>query len=99
MFKRLKLIYENSKLKEENKKIKEENELNREDIENFALQRYKAKILAEDTIKQLNLLQEIEHKGYSEEDKKKNRNIIINNLRKQNIDIIKELSRNFEAHR
>lgn len=92
MFKRLKLIIENNQLKQKNKILQEENRLNRNDIENLEFKKFKARMLANETLHQLNLLQDIDHRGYSQEEKQKNRNVIINNLRKQNINIIKELA-------
>ncbi len=58
-----------------------------------------AKLLAEHTISQLNKLEAIDHSGNSEESKKKSRNIVINDLRKQNINIINELSNKFGSDR
>ena len=81
-----------SELDQENKALYEENKDLRNENQELRLQNYHSKALAEDTLSLLNLLQEIDNKGNSEETKKKNRNIIINNLRKQNIDIIKELA-------
>ena len=78
-------------LDEENKALYEENKELRIENEDLKLQNYHSKILAEDTLNLLNLLQEIDNKGNSEGTKKKDRNIIINNLRKRNINIIKEL--------
>ena len=79
-------------LDKENKALYEENKELRIEKEDLKLQNYHSKILAEDTLNLLNLLQEIDNKGNSEETKRKDRNMIINNLRKRNIDIIKELA-------
>ena len=81
-------------LTEENKTLYEENKELRNEKEDLELQKYHSKILAQDTLELLDILQDIEEQGNSEETKRKNRNIIINNLRKRNIDIIKELATN-----
>ncbi len=81
----------NSNLDQENKVLYEENKALRDENEELKLQNYHSKILAEDTLELLNLLQEIDRKGNSEESKIKERNVILNNLRKRNINIIKEL--------
>ena len=73
-----------SKLDQEKKALRDENE-------KLKLQNYHSKILAEDTLELLNLLQDIDRKGNSEESKIEDRNVIINNLRQRNINIIKEL--------
>ena len=83
-----------TELDKENKALYEENKELRIENEDLKLQNYHSKILAEDTLNLLNLLQEIDNKGNSEDTKKKDRNIIISNLRKRNIDIIKELAVN-----
>ena len=80
-----------SKLDEENKILYDENKELRNENEGLKMQNYHSKILAEDTLELLNLLQDIDRKGNSEESKKKDRNVILNNLRKRNINIIKEL--------
>lgn len=99
MFNRLRLIIKNNELQKENEALYEENKSNREDIEDLEIQKIHAKILAENTLEQLNGLEKIDSSGNSEESKKKNRNVIINNLRKQNIDIINELSSKFGSDR
>lgn len=99
IFDNIKLILENNQLKKENKELYEENKQNRNDIEDLELQRMHAKLLAEHTISQLNKLEAIDHSGNSEESKKKSRNIVINDLRKQNINIINELSNKFGSDR
>lgn len=95
MFNKLRLIIKNNDLKRENNALYEENKLNRRDIDDLELQRLHAKLLAENTIAQLHRLEQIERSGNSEETKKKNRNVIYNDLRKQNINLIKELSNKF----
>ncbi len=87
MFNKLRLIIKNNDLKRENNALYEENKLNRRDIDDLELQR--------NTIAQLHRLEQIERSGNSEETKKKNRNVIYNDLRKQNINLIKELSNKF----
>lgn len=91
MFKSLELLIKNNQLKQENTKIKEENEQNRQDIDDLKLKQYKAEVLAEDTLQQLNRIQEILNTGLAEDIKKQNINIVVNNLRKSNLNIIKEL--------
>lgn len=91
MFNRLKLIIENNHLKKENLAVHKENKLNRGETEELKLQNIHAKLLAENTIAQLNNLERIDISGNSNEWKKQQRNMIYNDLRKQNIDIINEL--------
>nr|DAZ39618.1 MAG TPA: hypothetical protein [Caudoviricetes sp.] len=91
MFNRIKLIIENNNLKTKNTQLQKENKRNREDIENFELQKYHSKQLAEKTLDYLDDLQEIDRLGISEESKKRYRNTVINEMRIKNIDIIKEL--------
>lgn len=91
MFKRAELIIKNANLKIENEAIKEENQRNRDEMSNLELRIFHMKTFAEDFIRQLNMLQEIDNRGNSEETKRKNKNLIINNLKKQSTNIIKEL--------
>lgn len=91
MLKRAELIIRNANLKLENDAIKEENQRNRDETTDLELKIFHAKVFAEDFIRQLNLLQEIDNRGNSEETKRKNKNLIINNLKKQSTNIIKEL--------
>lgn len=91
MFSRLKLILKNNDLNNENKCLYKENKLNRQDIETLELQKYHSKQLAERTLDYLNDLQEIDRLGISEESKRQHRNVVINEMRLKNIDIIKEL--------
>lgn len=95
MFKRLELIIENNNLKKENDKIKKENKKNREDISDLELQKLHSKLVAEYTISKLFELEQIDRSGIAEESKRKRRNVIFNELRKSNINIIKELSNKF----
>lgn len=91
MFKRAELIIRNANLKLENEAIEKENARNRDEITDLELKIFHAKVFAEDFIRQLNMLQEIDNRGNSEETKRKNKNLIINNLKKQSTNIIKEL--------
>lgn len=91
MFKRTELIIRNANLKLENEAIEKENARNRDEITDLELKIFHAKVFAEDFIRQLNMLQEIDNRGNSEETKRKNKNLIINNLKKQSTNIIKEL--------
>lgn len=95
MFNRIELIIKNKELQKENETLYEENKLNREDIDNLEMQKLHAKLLAEHTLSKLLELEQIDRSGNAEEAKRKNRNVIINDLRKQNINIIKELSNSF----
>ncbi len=92
MLNRLKLIIKNRQLQKENEELYRENKLNREDINDLELQKLHAKLLAEYTITKLLELEQIDRSGNSDEIKRKNRNVIFNDLRKKNINIIKELS-------
>lgn len=91
MFKRAELIIKNANLKLENEAVKEENQRNRDEITDLELKIFHMKTFAEDFIRQLNMLQEIDNRENSEETKRKNKNLIINNLKKQSANIIKEL--------
>ena len=91
MFNKLRLIIQNNNLKSENNALYEENKQNRNDIEDLEIQIVHTKILAEKTLDVLENLQEIDRSGIDEKEKVKHRNSIINYLRIQNIDIIKEL--------
>ena len=99
MFKRVKLIIKNRKLQKENEELYKENKVNRNDIEDLELQKLHAKLLAEDTIKKLFELEQIERSGISEETKRKQKNVIYNELRKRNMSIKSELSNKFESDR
>ncbi len=99
MFNRLKLIIKNNNLKAENEALYDENKRNREDMEELEMKELHAKLLAEHTISKLLELEQIDRSGNSEGAKKKSRNIIINDLRKRNINIIKELSNKFGSDR
>lgn len=92
MFKRTKLIIKNRQLQKENEELYKENKRNRNNIEDLELQKMHTKLLAEHTIAKLLELEQLNRSGITEEAKMKHRNVIINDLRKQNINIIKELS-------
>lgn len=99
LFDNIGLIIKNNNLEKENKKIKEENQKNREDISDLGLQKVHCMLLAEYTILKLLDLEQIDRSGISEESKRKQRNVIFNDLRKRNINIIKELSNKFGKDR
>ena len=99
IFDNIGLIMKNNNLESELKKIEEENALNREDISNLEMNNAHAKLLAKNTITKLFELEQIDRSGISEESKRKRRNVIFNELRKLNINIIKELSNKFRKHR
>lgn len=91
MFKRLELILKNRQLQKENEELDEENKLNREDISDLEIKITHARLISQYTIAKLRQLEEIDRSGISEEAKKQHRNVIFNELRKENINIIKEL--------
>lgn len=97
MFNRLKLLIENHDLKEENKVLYKENKENRNETELTNLKLRHALLLANKTLDYLNDLQEIDRLGIAEESKIKHRNVVINEMRLKNIDIIKELVNNSQA--
>lgn len=78
-------------LNKENKALNEENKSNREDLEDYSLLQKHTRELADSTIQKLYYIQDIDHLGISEEEKQKHRNVIINKLIKQSLDIINEL--------
>lgn len=97
MFNKLKLLIENHNLKEENKVLYKENKENRNETELTNLKLRHALLLANKTLDYLNDLQEIDRLGIAEESKRQHRNIVINEMRLKNIDIIKELVNNLQA--
>ncbi len=99
MFNKLKLILKNNDLRKENLVAHKENKLNRRENEELKLQNTHAKLLAEYTLTKILELEGIDRSGNSEKWKKQQRNIIYNDLRKQNIDIINELSSKFGSGR
>ena len=91
MFKRLQLIIKNRQLQKENEELYEENKLNREDISDLEIKITHARLISQYTISKLRQLEEIERSGIDEKSKTQRRNVIFNELRKENINIIKEL--------
>ena len=78
-------------LNKENKALYEENKSNREDLEDYSLLQKHTRELADSVIRKLYYVQDVDHLGISEEEKQKHRNVIINKLIKQSLDIINEL--------
>lgn len=68
-----------------------------DEIYSLELKKIKAKMYAQDVERQINELQEIDNKGYSEETKKKNKNLILNNIKTQSTKIIKELISDYQS--
>ena len=95
MFNRVKLIRKNRQLQKENEELYRENSKNRRYIENLELENLHAKLLAEYTITKLYQLEQIDRSGNSEETKRKQKNVIYNELRKRNMSITRELSSKF----
>lgn len=83
---------ENKELKIERKKLLKENQALKKVNWNNSLKIAKAQILARKTIKELEEIQNIDRKGTREESKRKERNILISNLKKENIEIINQLT-------
>lgn len=83
----------NKKLNQEKKNLMRENQNLKRNNWNDNLKIAKAKILARKTIKKLDEIQNIDRKGIREESKRKERNMMISDLRKDNIEIIKELTK------
>lgn len=86
------MLKRNRQLQKENEELYKENKRNRNDIEDLELHKIHARLLAEHTIAKLLELEQLNRSGITEEAKMKHRNVIINDLRKQNINILKELS-------
>ena len=82
---------ENKKLKKEQKRLLRENQNLKKTNWNNSLKIAKAQILARKTLKRLEELQNIDRKGTREESKRKERNILISNLKKENIEMINQL--------
>ena len=87
-----KFLGENKKLKKEQQRLLKENQNLKKVNWNNSLKIAKAQILARKTIKKLEELQNIDRKGTREESKRKERNILICNLKKENIEIINQLT-------
>ncbi len=75
----------------ENKYLREENKSNREDLEDYSLLQKHTRELADSVIQKLYYIQDIDYLEISQEEKQKHRNVIINKLVKQSLDIINEL--------
>ena len=83
---------ENKKLKKEQKRLQRENQnLKRTNWDN-SLKLTKAQMLIIKTMKKLDDLQNIDRKGTREESKRKERNILISNLKKELDYFLKEKS-------
>lgn len=78
-------------LNKENKYLQQENASNREDLEDYSLLQGHTRQLANTVIQGMYDIQDIDHKGIEEKEKQKYRNVIINKLIKQSLDIINEL--------
>ena len=85
---------ENKQLKKEEKRLLRENQNFKKVNWNNNLKIAKAQILARKTLKKLEELQNIDRKGTREESKRKERNILISNLKNENIEIINQLKNN-----
>lgn len=83
---------ENKQLKKEQKRLLKENQNLKKANWNNNLKIAKAQMLARKTLKKLDELQNIDRKGTREESKRKERNILISNLKKENIEIINQLT-------
>lgn len=82
---------ENKELRQENLDLYEEKGKNRLETEELKLQLYHIKKFLQESSKQLEEMQEIDRRGWAETEKIKRRNVIINSLIKQCVDIKKEL--------
>ena len=92
MFK--KFFMKNEELRKEKKRLIMENQNLKKINWNNNIKITKAKILANKTINKLEEIQKIDRKGPREENKRKERNILISNLKKENFEIIKQLTNN-----
>lgn len=92
MFK--KFFMKNEELRKEKKRLIRENQNLKKINWNNNIKITKAKILANKTINKLEEIQKIDRKGTREENKRKERNILISNLKKENFEIIKQLTNN-----
>ena len=92
MFK--KFFMKNEELRKEKKRLIRENQNLKKINWNNNIKITKAKILANKTINKLEEIQKIDRKGTREENKRKERNILISNLKKENFEIIKLLTNN-----
>ena len=92
MFK--KFFMKKEELRKEKKRLIRENQNLKKMNWNNNIKITKAKILANKTINKLEEIQKIDRKGTREENKRKERNILISNLKKENFEIIKQLTNN-----
>lgn len=84
MLKKFKLLLENQKLRKEN----EDNRCKTEELE---FQLYRAKVTANETLSQLYKIEEMSKSGLEEQAKRRNINVAVNEIRRRNINILKEL--------
>ena len=82
----------NKKLEKERNNLLKENQKLRKINWNNNLKITKAKILATKTIKKLDEIQNIDRKGIREESKRKERNVLISDLKENYSEIIKQLT-------
>ncbi len=83
---------QNKKLEKEKNNLLKENQKLRKMNWNNNLKITKAKILATKTIKKLDEIQNIDRKGIREESKRKERNVLISDLKENYSEIIKQLT-------
>lgn len=83
---------QNKKLEKERNNLLKENQKLRKINWNNNLKITKAKILATKTIKELDEIQNIDRKGIREESKRKERNVLICDLKENYSEIIKQLT-------
>ena len=85
---------QNKELKKEKNKLLKENKNLKKANWNNNIRITKAKILAIKSIKRLDEIQNIDRKGIREESKRKERNVLISNLKNEYSEIIKQLTNN-----
>ena len=83
---------QNKKLEKEKNNLLKENQKLRKMNWNNNLKITKVKILATKTIKKLDEIQNIDRKGIREESKRKERNVLISDLKENYSEIIKQLT-------
>ena len=83
---------QNKKLEKEKNNLLKENQKLRKMNWNNNLKTTKVKILATKTIKKLDEIQNIDRKGIREESKRKERNVLISDLKENYSEIIKQLT-------
>ncbi len=89
-----KIFRKNEELRKEKKRLIRENQNLKKINWNNNIKIVKTKILVNKTINKLEEIQKIDRKGTREENKRKERNILISNLKKENFEIIKLLTNN-----